>query len=147
MKIDDIYHVFVAFDTNRPFQRLPKYSKNDLIMKSFFVTWFFFVVNSPYTKRHINGVCQKVYISVFKIKEFHLNFIAGPGLRSITQGPHKIWASNFAKLSIIDSWFYNYFIIKIYCKFDPCLIKTSMYLCFSFTRRYCIPVLFFSKLN
>ena len=103
----------------------------------------FFVVNSPYTKLHINGVCQKVYISVFKIKEFHLNFIAGPGLRSITHSPHKICASNFAKLSIIDSWFYNYFIIKIYCKFDPCLIKTRCifvfllqgniaYKCFSF---------------
>ena len=27
-----------------------------------------FVVNSPYTKLHINDVCQKVYISIFKIK-------------------------------------------------------------------------------
>ena len=45
-----------------------------------------FVVNSLYTKLHINDVCQKVYINIFKIKGVDLNSIVGPGLMYITQG-------------------------------------------------------------
>lgn len=48
------------------------------------------VINSPYKKLHFNGVCQKVYINIFKLNRFDLNFLVGPGLRSITRDPCKI---------------------------------------------------------
>ena len=50
--------------------------------------------------------------------------------------------------TITDKLLYTFYkktiaFYKIYCKFDPRLIKTFMYLCFSFTKRYCISVFFF----
>ena len=48
------------------------------------------VINSPYKKLHFNGVCQNVYINIFKLNRFELNFRVGPGLRSITRDPCKI---------------------------------------------------------
>ena len=85
MGINDIYQVFAVFDTNSPFQQLPNNFKK-WPHKEVFNYMISFVVNSPYTKLHVNGLCQKVYKSIFKLKQFDLNFIVGPGLRSVTQG-------------------------------------------------------------